>query len=299
MAMKGRARLEAQQGRYSLVDHIPFAMPVSSRKTPCLMAGFPINAEKAAKLLPGNEVHPLRLWNKGVLMIAVVDYRDTVIGKYIEFSIAIACTHGKNPAPRLLPGLMRNTFGTGQFVVDLPVSTEVSVRGGKGIWGMPKHRANLRFDISEKTASSQYDLDGKLCVKIEVEKSKPWLPLKTGAANYCAFRGMLMKSYIYFKGTVGMSLFKKGAATLTIGDHPRVRFLNELEIEPDPVFTVWLPETQGLLDDYFEAWFLTHDRPPDPSNPPEGMESTINLCQSQEWMNEPFAPVPSPTRRTP
>jgi hypothetical protein len=292
MSMSGRGRLEREQGRYSLVDDIPFQMPVRSRKTPALMAAFPINADKAARLLPGNEVHPFRLWNKGLLVVTVVDYRETVIGKYIEFSVAIACTHGRRPAPRVLPVLLQNLYGLGQFVVDLPVSSEVSVKGGKGIWGMPKHQANLRFDILESTASSQYDLDGQFCMKIEVAKRNAWLPLNIGGANYCAFRGMLMKSYVYFKGNIGMSLFKKGAAKLIVGDHPRVQYLKDLEIETDPVFTAWFPETQGLLDDYFECWFLTYDRRPDPNDPPEGLPSVVNLGESQAWLDQPFAPVP-------
>jgi len=296
MAMSGRGRLEREQGRYSLVDDIPFQMPVSSRKTPALMAAFPINREKAARLLPGNELHPFRLWSKGLLLVTVVDYRETVIGKYIEFSVAIACTHGRRPSPRLLPVVFQKLFGLGQFVVDLPVSSEVSVKGGKGIWGMPKHRANLRFDILEKTASSQYDLDGQFCMKIEVAKRNAWLPLNTGGANYSAFRGMLMKSYVYFKGNAGMSLFKSGAAKLTVGDHPRVQYLKDLEIEPDPVFTAWFPETRGLLDDYFECWFLTYDQRPDPARPPEGLPSIVNLGQSQEWLDQPFAPVPGEPR---
>jgi Acetoacetate decarboxylase (ADC) len=292
MAMKGRRRLERERGRYSLVDDIPFQMPVSSSDTPALMAAFPINADKAAELLPGNEVHPFRLWKRGLLMVTVVDYRQTVIGKYIEFSVAIACTHGRWRAPAFFPVLLQKPFGLGQFVVDLPVSSEISVKGGKGIWGMPKHQANLRFDIGEQTVSSQYDLDGQFCMMIEVAKCKPWLPLSTGAANYCTFRGMLMKSYIYFKGKIGMSLFKAGAAKLIIGDHPRVQYLKKLEISPDPVFTAWLPNTRGLLDDYFECWFISDPSAPDPSKPPEGMESVVNLGQSQAWLDQPFALVP-------
>src|SRR5580704_4664109 len=109
MLMSGPARLKSQTGRHSLVDGIPFAMPVSSEHTPALMAAFSINPEKAARLLPGNELHPFRLWKRGLLVITVVDYRHTTIGKYIEFSIAIACTHGPKPAPRLLPGVFQKT----------------------------------------------------------------------------------------------------------------------------------------------------------------------------------------------
>ena len=92
-------RLANHNGRYSLVDGIPFHLPVNCDKSPALIAVFPINADKARALMPGNELHPFRLWNKALLVISVMDYRITDIGKYIEFSIAIACTHGSRPAP--------------------------------------------------------------------------------------------------------------------------------------------------------------------------------------------------------
>ena len=287
-SMRGRKRLRRQAGRYALVDGIPFKMPVNSEQTPALMAGFPINPDKAKKLIPGNEVYPFRLWSKGLLIITVIDYRITNIGKYIEFSIAIACTHGRKRAPRLIPGIFLQHYGTGQFVYDLPVSTEISVKGGKGIWGMPKHHANLNFIIGNETVSSQYDKDGRLGMKIEIERPrKVWFPLNTGSVNYCQFRNMLMKSYIYFQGKVGFSLFRKGAAKLIIGDHPRVQPLKDLEIGQDPVFTFFFPETRGMLDDYFECWFLSYEQPPEEM--PEGLESVIDLGLSEEWLDPPKA----------
>ena len=279
-------RLQKQSGRYSLVDGIPFQLPVYCKNSPCLMAAFSINAEKARALLPGNEIYPMRLWNKGVLVITVIDYRDTVIGKYIEYSIAIACTHGPRPAPRLLPALMMNIYGTGQYVYDLPVSSEISVKGGKGIWGMPKHQGNLDFVITDKTVSAQYDKDGQFAMKIEIDKPrKAWLPVSMAATNYCQYRGLLMKSSLYFKTKLGFSFLKKGSARLTIGDHPRVRALKELEINKDPIFTAFIPNANGVLDDHFEAWFLSFPVPP--ATRPEGFESVIDLGLSEEWLPPP------------
>lgn len=279
-------RLKKQSGRYSLVDGIPFHLPVYCKNSPCLMAAFSVNADKARALLPGNEIHPLRLWNKGVLVITVIDYRDTVIGKYIEYSIAIACTHGPRPAPRLLPALLMNNYGTGQYVYDLPVSSEISVKGGKGIWGMPKHQGNLDFVITDKTVSAQYDKDGQFAMKIEIEKPRrTWLPVSMAATNYCQYRGLLMKSSLYFKTKLGFSFLKKGSARLTIGDHPRVRALKDLEISENPIFTAFIPSANGVLDDHFEGWFLNFPEPP--AVRPEGFESVIDLGLSEEWLAPP------------
>jgi hypothetical protein len=287
--MGAPARIQRQTGRYALVDGIPFNLPINCEKSPVLMAIFPINADKAAQLIPGNEIYPLRLWNRALLVITVIDYRITDIGKYIEFSIAIACTHGPKKAPRLLPALFMETYGVGQWVVDLPVSSEVSVKGGKGIWGMPKHQANLNFIVGDRTVSSQYDLDGQFAMKIEIERPRSaWLPVTMTAANYCGFRGLLMKSYVHFRGKTGFSFLKKGAAKITLGSHPRVAPLKELEIASEPLATCFIPEANGILDDYFESWFLSFERPP--TTPPEGLESIATLGQSQEWL-EPPKPV--------
>ncbi|SFG70696.1 Acetoacetate decarboxylase (ADC) [Duganella sp. CF458] len=284
--MNAPDRQKRLAGRYGLVDGIPFEMPINSEQSPALMAMFSIDADAAARLLPGGEVHPFRLWTRGLLVVTVIHYKITDIGSYIEYSIAIACTHGSRPAPRLLPAMMMKTFGTGQYVLDLPVSTEVSVKGGKGIWGMPKHQASLDFVIGDRWVSSQYDLDNQMLMRLDVAKpGTAWLPINMGAANYCAFRGMLMKSFIYFKGRLGLRIFDARGARLLIGDHPRMAPLRTLDIRPEPIAAGFFPSTQGVLDDHFECWFITE--PAQRMAPMQGLESTFPLGQSQAWLPAP------------
>lgn len=280
-------RIKKYKGRYALVDNIPYIMPVSAKNSPALMAGFTCDWEKANDLLPGNEIHALRLPNgKAALLITVIDYIDTSIGKYIEYSIAIGCTHGSKPAPPMLNAIMMKTYGTGQYILDLPVSSEVSVKGGKGIWGMPKHHANLAFEVTDKQVNSHYEKDGQFAFRIEIDRPKsPSLSLKIGTTNYCCYRNMLMASYIYFDSKAGINLFNKAKANLYIGDHPRVSFLRDLDINPDPFFTMFMPKANGILDDHFDCWFMTYDKPP--KEMPEGYESVYELGKSEEWLDPP------------
>jgi len=68
-------RQERLRGRHAYVDGIRFVMPVDSRNSSAMMAAFPINWEKARALIPPGDVHPFRLWDRGLLVVtrAAVD----------------------------------------------------------------------------------------------------------------------------------------------------------------------------------------------------------------------------------
>jgi acetoacetate decarboxylase len=266
-------RLRREANHYALVDGIPFRLPVRSLRMQALMAGCPLDPAGAQALLP-ESVRAVRLLRKALLAVTVVNYQETVIGKYIEYSIALACRHG--------------WFGFGQYVYDLPVSTEISVKGGKGIWGMPKHQAPLNFEVGDQTVSSQYDLDGQLCGYVEIAQPRLKVPTRIGASNYCSFRGLLMKSTVYFRGRAQVGFGRGARGRFEVGNHPRLRALKALGPFEKPLFTVFFPDAHGVLDDHFESWFIEFESPPE--HRPEGMESVIDLGLGEEWPPPPVAP---------
>ena len=290
--MRYSRRQRVLAGGHALVDGIAFDMPVNSADSPALMAGFTIDRAAAAALLPGEELHPVALpGGRALLMVTVIDYRTTDIGKYVEFSIAIACVHRRAGDGLARTLLREGTSAFGQFVIDLPVSSLVSVKGGKGIWGMPKHQANLDFRVTDDAMSSQYDLDDQLCVRISVDRPGGLtVPLRNvSASNYCQFRGMLWKSAVAFSDDVEVAFGSRARAELVIGPHPRNAPLRGLDIATDPLFVACLPHSHGVLDDHCEGWFLTTRAAPDPAAPPEGLESFVDLPVSEDWLSAPTA----------
>lgn len=278
------------KGRYANVDGIAYQMPVDSWDASAIMAAFPCDYEAARALLPEGDIHPFRLWKNALLVVTVIDYRKTDIGSYIEYSIAIACTKGAKAAPRLLPGIFMRSYGTGQFVVDLPVSTEISVKGGKGIWGMPKHRANLDYLEGKAWLSAQYDLDGQMVTRLDIRRPTGIrLPMSMGAMNYCHFRGMIMRSFVYFKAKLHPSL-RRNSGRLLFGDHPKADALKALNVGGEPIFTAHIPSLLGVLDDYFDCWFATSATPL-ATMQGEGLETTHPLGFGEEW--------PPPPKRDP
>lgn len=127
-------------------------------------------------------------------------------------------------------------------------------------------------------------------MRIEVKRPRfERLPLSMAASNYCAFRGMLMKSDVSFRSHAGFNVPLLRNARLEIGNHPRVQVLKGLDVSDRPLFSGFFPETRGVLDDHIESWFITYETPP--TMAPEGMESVVGLGQGQTWLAPPNDPA--------
>src|SRR5437763_3511548 len=274
------------KGKYANVDGIPFTMPIATHDSPAMFAGFSIDAESAARMLPGQELHPVQLMGRGVLVLAVVNYVDTTIGKYVEFCIGILASRGYEPPSALSSMLFRGRKGTGVYIYDLPVSTEISVKGGVGIWGMPKRQASLDFLIGTDMVSTQYDLDGQLVMRLDIPRpANALVPLRLDGVGWGDARGMLCKSYTHLQCKVGFHPGGGGKARLLVGDHPRMDPIKRLDINPRALFTGFAPRIEGVLDDHVETWYLTADSPP--AAPVNTLREVADLTLSQQWLDPP------------
>jgi hypothetical protein len=95
-----------------------------------------------------------------------------------------------------------------------------------------------------------------------------------------------MRSFIYIRRKAGVHVMKPGSARFVLGDHPRAESLRTLQHRPEPVFAAYIPTLQGMLDDYFESWFVTTEsRPEAPLG--EGLETTFALGIGQTWLAPP------------
>lgn len=277
-------RAQWLKGKYANVDGIPFQMPVETLDSPALFSLFSIDPVKAQEMMPGQELYVCPIWKRALLMVAVVNYQDTSIGKYVEFCIGIVCCKRRRKPARLLPLALPFAYNTGVYIYDLPVSTEISVKGGLGIWGMPKRQGNLDFIVKDGLRSSQYDLDGQMVARIDVPDGKPFMPFWFSGVGYGSYRGLLTLSRFSGRGKAGLKSGKKGGR-LILGDHPRADCLKALDINPTPIMTGHVPHFAGVLDDHIDSWYLTSDTPPDIAT--DTMHDVIDLTTSEAWLTPP------------
>ena len=107
---------------------------------------------------------------------------------------------------------------------------------------MPKHQANLDFVVSSGSSrASTTSTASSRCGSRSIGPGSPASRSPPPAVNYCAFRGLLMKSSVYFRGRAGINLPFARSARLLIGDHPRVAALKRLKIGARPILSAWFP----------------------------------------------------------
>ena len=71
-----------------------------------------------------------------------------------------------------------------------------------------------------------------------------------------------------------------------LGDHPRAEPFKSLDHTDKPLFVAHMPDLRGLLDDYFDCWFITPRERPE-QQLTEGLETTYPLGYGQEWPAPP------------
>ena len=226
----------------------------------------------------------------GSSMVTVVDYEITDIGTYVEYR-SPSRAPGPRPAPPLLPRHLQRPLRRRPVRLDLPVSSEISVKGGKGIWGMPKHQANLDFRHHDRTVSSQYDVDGLLCLRIEIDRPPAAASRWTSAPSTSAqFRGMVMRSSIYFRAPPSVARGPAGIGAAAPRRRPAGSHRCATSTSTAAVLHRRLPTTHGVLDDHFECWFLMHESAPAGLTArPEGLESVAELDNDTTWLEPPIA----------
>lgn len=118
----------------------------------CMTAVFAARYGALRDLMPDRSYVPARLGpGLGVLAISCLEYRDTDVGPYNELLIGIPLIE---PAFRInLPGrALVTATRRGQqpsFVWQLPVTTDVALRGGVDFYNFPKFIAQIDFDESD------------------------------------------------------------------------------------------------------------------------------------------------------
>lgn len=216
-----------------------------------MMALFPARYGELRRLLPDRRFAPARLApGLGVVAVSCLEYRDTDVGPYNELAIAIPLNEPffrpNLPGRALVEATRRGQVHS--FIVHLPVTTEIALRGGVDAFNFPKFLGKIDFD--EVAVQRRCRL---------AEEQEPILtftgprPSATGKERLQYFNHLWMDGqpqraeFTINRLQVAKSV-RPGAAVLELGErHPIARELDRLLVSKRSLQYEYVPQFEGIL----------------------------------------------------
>lgn len=223
-------------------------VPILYRDVFLATGAFTAPTLKLNELLPTSKLVPAEVYpGKGLLTITAADYRDTTIGLYREFVIAVPVRYRPRFNPPLLPALrMSVSLSFEVFIWQLPLTSEVGLHAGIDIWGFPKFIADIDCGESDGMTKCTLAEEGKHILTLEVDKKPARMKTYFDYTFYSVKDNELLRTRINgISDSLGRS-FRPGGARLVLGDHALSRRIRE--IAPGrSLMTMYVPQGQLIL----------------------------------------------------
>lgn len=206
-------------------------------------AMFTTDYEWAAGTLAGLELKPgLFVGRKAVVGLIFYEYRSTSIGAYNEVGFGMPTL----PMNRSVPlGGWRDMFGNsesrrlGNYILSLPVTSEIACKSGVEFFGYPKFITQLPFHLDQHSFHGQVldpqgaliaELSGRLGVGI------PSSPLSL--VTYSVLNGRKIRASVTVRGPVSLRVMSGLRLMVGDSDHHLASDLRDLGLHGKQPFLV-------------------------------------------------------------
>ncbi len=231
-----------------------FKAPFFIRDADVIGAFFLCDYAKARALV-SPPFQPVKLpFRQGLFAISCIEYKDTDIGPYNEVVLSIVVqAPGKGFWQKVqsLRSIMQAKFHA--YILHLPVTTELSVAGGKGLLNYPKFLSDITF--RDTGAHRICTLRDKETLEVILELECPKIKSRRGLLNVMR-RYMSVDTYVAGKAesnaTFKMHLPAAGQSfvwprvNLRLGKHSVAEQLSSLGIGQQ-VYQFSVPHCEGML----------------------------------------------------
>jgi len=229
-------------------EEYDFKGPLLYRDFRDLIAVYPARLSEIRKLVPDKRLSPVQVVpGVGAVILSALEYHDTDIGPYNEFSFGIMVN---SPQFLALPGynMLRQQLQLYNhvYIHRLPVTTRIALVGGL-LFGFPKFIASIDFDETDQWLSCEVREKNDLLLRLKGRK------IPTTRSDE-----MRMFAYVYLNGQpqclefrmnvreYGMSM-KRSDAELELGTHPVAGELKNVLLSTKPLMYMCATRVQGML----------------------------------------------------
>ena len=225
-------------------------LPVFYRDARCLTVVFPARLLEIRRLLPDRRYVPAQVApGIGAVYMTAFEYRDTDIGPYNEFAIGFLMNSGdflQVPVYNILRQMARRSFNA--YILHLPVTEEIALRGGVDLYNYPKFMASIEFTDTPDRATCELSENGeRICLlsarKIAATRSGVMKALTMPYQNRQPQSAEVKVNALKY----GVAMGHRDVEFVLGEDHPLTRELDDLLISTSPIAYFYMPEMQAIL----------------------------------------------------
>jgi len=228
---------DLQLQRRVLSDGTECPLPIRYFDVQCLVATFLTDLDRATELLKDTSLLAVSQEDgKAAVVLYCIEYRITDIGPYNEVGLTVLAAAPGDPIPA-------------NYVVNLPVTTAVSNRAGREIWGYNKFVAAIDVKSEGKKFSTVLrDTENVLVGALEGSRGASIPTPPTDILTFTLLNGRVIKTVIRvltpFHASSGESfVFKVGTSR-----HPMTNNLRTVALDgARPVLVQYADPFQALL----------------------------------------------------
>ena len=226
-------------------------------KNPLFMQNFHVmgghflaDAEAVKHILPKGVSCYTFFPGKTLLGVHAIEYKHSDIGPYheVSFSIPVRDSHLK------MKKWLKNPFGLSNYILSLPVSTDISCEGGIQFFHLPKFKADITFRETKTHRICTVRDHGTLDLIVEIDAKKIHAS-KTKLLNFLPPLSVNLLAKDLSKTRHNRFLIRPKAISyslllpkisLRFGKHPLADEMRSLKIGAQ-MFYLFAPHCEGIL----------------------------------------------------
>lgn len=229
----------------------PGRLPTFYYDCSSMTAAFPARLRGLRELMPDPGYAPARLApGLGAVVIECLEYRDSDIGSYSELALAV---------PLSEPGFLTNLPGRAlmaaarrgrqhAFIHELPVTTEVAMRGGVDFFNFPKFLAEIDFSEEPEMRRCLLAEGREHILTLSGEHIPSDRSVRSELFGHLWMDGEPQSARFAKNQLEVGTTWRRGAATLELGSrHPIARELERLLVSRKPIRYEYCPRFEAIL----------------------------------------------------
>lgn len=251
--MEKELRYELSRVSYSIdIMGENISVPVFYSKSSAYMSFFSISREKALRIINSNRLKPINILNgKSLIGITVFDYIDCPVGPYREIALSIPVSVDSLISIPFLPIIKDYFLGRANFfTLLLAMNTEISRDHSGLIFGYPTYDSKLDINIIKGVKNTDIIITetGNDVLAMSFNNSDSRKISKSRYNTVFNKENNLFSVQLHALSYIS-SQNGKHNDKVRVGFHPITKILNDLEMDPQPIWSFTYSDVTEVLEE--------------------------------------------------